>query len=342
MPRGAAPAPMRILIVKLSSLGDVVHAMPAVRDILAAHPEAQVDWVVERAFAPLVVRCQGVRRVIPCELRRWRREPLSPATRAAWRAFRADLREAAYDAVIDLQGLAKSALVARLARLTPAGRRYAMANRTAGSSYEAPTRWVADVAIPLAPRVHAVERSRIVCAAALGYAVPAVLRQGLVGAGARAPDDARPCIAFVHGTSRDDKCWPEPNWIDLGHRLLAAGFAIGLPQGSPAERERAERLAAALGPLCAVWPAMALDALADRLARCAGVIGVDSGLSHIAVALDRPHVQIYNFDTDWRTGPVGAPHQRSVRGDPTPPVEAVWAAWQTVWAAAPSRGGATP
>ena len=324
---------MKILIVKLSSLGDVVHAMPAVQDILAARPDAQVDWVVERAFAPLVARCQGVRRVIPCELRRWRREPLLAATRAAWRVFRAELRQEAYDAVIDLQGLAKSALVARLAQLAPGGRRFAMANRTDGSSYEAPTRWVADVAIPLAPRLHAVERSRIVCAAALGYAMPAVLRQGLARARGGATGDSRPCVAFVHGTSRDDKCWPEPSWIELGRRLLAAGFTIGVPHGSQAERERAGRLAEALGPLCDVWPSMALDALTDRLAGCAGVIGVDSGLSHIAVALDRPHVQIYNFDTDWRTGPLGAAHQRSVRGQPTPSVEAVWAAWQAVAAA---------
>ncbi|WP_374663661.1 lipopolysaccharide heptosyltransferase I [Ramlibacter sp.] len=325
---------MKILIVKLSSLGDVVHAMPAVQDILAAVPDAQVDWVVERGFAPLVARCRGVHRVVPCELRRWRREPLSADTRAAWRAFRADLRQEAYDAVIDLQGLAKSALVARLARLAPGGRRFAMANRTEGSSYEAPTRWVADVAIPLAPRVHAVQRSRLLCAAALGYEVPAVLRQGLAGSGDGAVVDPRPCVAFVHGTSRDDKCWPEPHWIELGRRLLAAGFTLGLPQGGPTERERAERLAAALGPLCEVWASMALDALTERLARCAGVIGVDSGLSHIAVALDLPHVQIYNFDTDWRTGPQGAAHQCSVRGDPTPTVDAVWSAWQAVQAAA--------
>ena len=83
---------MRILIVKLSSLGDVVHAMPAVQDILNALPEVELDWVVERGFAPLVRRCSGVHRVIECELRRWRKTPLAPATRAAWRAFKRDLQ----------------------------------------------------------------------------------------------------------------------------------------------------------------------------------------------------------------------------------------------------------
>ncbi|RYF38197.1 MAG: lipopolysaccharide heptosyltransferase I, partial [Comamonadaceae bacterium] len=170
---------MKILIVKLSSLGDVVHTMPAVQDLRAALPGAQIDWVVEKGFAPLVRRCEGVRRVIECELRRWRGAPLSAQTRAEWRAFRAELRADAYDAVIDLQGLAKSALVARLAQLSPQGKRYALANRTEGSSYEAPTRWVADVPITVEPRIHAVQRSRVLCAGALGYPVPDVMRFGL-------------------------------------------------------------------------------------------------------------------------------------------------------------------
>ncbi|MEK9953642.1 MAG: glycosyltransferase family 9 protein [Curvibacter sp.] len=117
---------MNILIVKLSSLGDVVHAMPAVQDIRRAFPQAHIDWVVEKGFAPLVQRCAGVRRVIPCELRRWRKAPLAATTRAQWQAFKTELQAEAYDAVLDLQGLTKSALVAWLARLAPGGRRYAM------------------------------------------------------------------------------------------------------------------------------------------------------------------------------------------------------------------------
>ena len=103
---------IRVLIVKLSSLGDVVHAMPAVQDLRAELPGVQIDWVVERAFAPLVARCEGVDQVIPCELRRWRKAPFAAQTRAEWRAFKTALRAQAYDAVIDLQGLTKSALVA--------------------------------------------------------------------------------------------------------------------------------------------------------------------------------------------------------------------------------------
>jgi len=328
--------PRRILIVKLSSLGDVVHAMPAVQDIRRAWPLAQVDWVVERGFAPLVRRCEGVGRVIECELRRWRKAPLARPTRHAWRAFRVQLQAQAYDAVIDLQGLTKSALVARVARLAPGGRRYALANQTEGSGYEAPTRWVADVAIPIEPRVHAVDRSRQLCALALGHALPAGAAGEVYGLRAEPGTGGGYAqeVALVHGTSRDDKLWPQAHWIDLGRRLIERGFRIGLPHGGAAERERAERLAAALGDAATVWPALDLGLLTDRMAGAAGVIGVDSGLSHIATALDLPHVQIYNFDTAWRTGPIGRDRQRSVYAQPTPDVDAVWQAWRQVRAAA--------
>jgi heptosyltransferase-1 len=317
---------LRVLIVKLSSLGDVVHAMPAVQDLRAAFAQARIDWVVERAFAPLVQRCEGVQRVIPCELRKWRKAPLAQETRLQWRAFRAELKAQAYDAVLDLQGLTKSALVAHMARLAPGGKRYAMANRTEGSSYEAPTRWLADVALPVEPRSHAVQRSRELCAAAFGYAIPGPPRFGLGRAGAAREDT----VVLVHGSSRQDKCWPEEHWVELGRRLQAQGHALALPHGSDAEQARSERLAQALGPAAQVWPRLSLDALTGRLARCAGAIGVDSGLSHIAVALDLPHVQVYNFDTAWRTGPLDARHQRSVYATPTPSVDAVWQAWQAV------------
>lgn len=317
---------MNILIVKLSSLGDVVHAMPAVQDILAARPDARIDWVVERGFAPLVQRCAGVRRVIPCELRKWRKAPLSAQTRQAWRAFRAELRQERYDAVIDLQGLTKSGLIAHMALLAPGGQRYAMANRTRGSSYEAPTRWLADVAVPVAFDSHAVQRSRELCARALGYEPAATVRFGLdAGGGARGRG-----VVFVHGTSRADKCWPEDHWVELGKRLVAGGHTVELPHGSEEEEQRSLRIAAALGPQALVWPRLALDELTQRMGRSFGVIGVDSGLSHIAVALDLPHVQVYNFDTAWRTGPLDGARQRNVYAEPTPPVDSVWEAWRAV------------
>jgi heptosyltransferase I len=296
--------------------------------------------VVERGFAPLVRRCNGVRRVIACELRRWRKSPLSQQTRVAWGAFKAELQQEQYDAVIDVQGLTKSALVCWLARLSPGGRRYGLANQTEGSSFEAPARWVADVAITLPAHSHAVTRSRELCAQALHYRMPDEMTFGLVPqqvqAAAKVLELApglHGVVALVHGTSRADKEWPLAHWRALALRLNNAGFGVVLPHGSPAEQQAAQAIAQGLAH-AQVWPVMPLDTLTDALAACSGVVGVDSGLSHIAVALDLPHVQIYNFDTAWRTGPVPpskpalvAMRQCSVFAHPYPAVDAVWQAW---------------
>jgi heptosyltransferase-1 len=343
----ATPQVPRILIVKLSSLGDVVHAMAAVQDICRAFPGAQIDWVVERAFAPLVARCDGVQRVIPCELRRWRKNLFSAQTRKEWATFKAELQAQAYDAVIDLQGLTKSALVSWLAQTHVGGLRYSMANQTDGSSFEAPARWLADVAIHQEPHVHAVERARILCAQALDYPLQGSPKFGLrpgtlavaqpkaraahnllanPGTAANPFAPRKPVVALVHGTSRKDKEWPLASWVELGQRLNHSGFCVALAHGNAEEKAVSEKIAAGLDNAW-VWPTMALDALTDTMARCAGVIGVDSGLSHIAVALGLPHVQIYNFDTAWRTGVYNA-QQVCVFASPTPDVDAVWQAWE--------------
>jgi heptosyltransferase I len=317
---------VRVLIVKLSSLGDVVHAMPVVHDIRGVYAGAQVDWVVEPAFAPLVRRVQGVHRVIECAQRRWRKRWWTGAVRAEWRAFKQQLQAERYDAVLDLQGLTKSALVARLAR----GPSFGLANRTEGSGYELPARWLVDQTITIEPRIHALDRSRELAARALNYQVDGSPHFGLQAHGEPLP---KPTVVFVHGTSRGDKLWPEACWIELGQRMEAAGFSVALPRAGAAEHERAQRLAKGIGRHAVVWPEMSLDHLVDRLGAATGVIGVDSGLSHIAVALNLPHVQLYNFPTAWRTGPLAAHghhHQVALERDPTPEVDLVWATWQVV------------
>ncbi len=319
---------MRVLIVKLSSLGDVVHAMPVVHDIRGAFAGAVIDWVVEPAFAPLVRRVDGVHEAIECPLRRWSRAWWTRTVWAEGWAFRARLRRIRYDAVLDLQGLTKSALVARMAR----GVRYGLANRTDGASHEPPARWLVDRAIRIEPRIHALDRSRVLASRALGYALAG---PPIFGLHARPADlsGGAPVLVLVHGTSREDKLWPEADWIELGRRAIGEGWRIALPQAGAVEAERAGRMAAALGRSAEVWPAMGLDALVDRLGGVQGVVGVDSGLSHIAVALDLPHVQVYNFSTAWRTGPQpahGHRHQRSIEAQPAPSVDAVWRAWQQV------------
>lgn len=329
--------------------------MPAVQDMRLAVPHAQLDWVVESAFAPLVSRCAGVHRSIACDLRRWRKAPFTKSTRQQWAAFKAALQQEAYDAVIDLQGLSKSALVSWLARTSAQGQRYALANQTEGSAFEVPTRWVADVAITLPTHVHAVQRARLLCAKALGYGLqanspaqfgllPGPLTAHSRAAGADlgldlaadfATDFAlrKPVVALVHGASRADKQWPVASWVALGQRLNRCGFCVALMHGSAAEKAVSQAIAAQLEHAW-VWPFMALDTLVDAMACCAGVVGVDSGLSHIAVALGLPHVQIYQRDTAWRTGPQH-PQQCSVFAAPFASVDAVWSAWQRCMALPP-------
>lgn len=317
---------MRVLIVKLSSLGDVVHAMPVVHDIRSVYSGARIDWVVEPAFAPLVRRVQGIGEVIECAQRRWRKRWWTSAVRAEWREFKRKLSAERYDAVIDLQGLTKSAIVARMAL----GPSFGLANKTEGSGYEWPVRWLIDQTIEITPRIHALDRSRELAARALNYQVSGSPYFGLLAHGAAL---VTPTVVFVHGTSRDDKLWPEASWIELGQRMVASGLAVALPHAGDAERARAERIARAIGDQASVWPQMSLDALVDRLGAAQGVIGVDSGLSHIAVALNLPHVQLYNFPTAWRTGPLAAHghhHQVALERDPTPEVDLVWATWQVV------------
>jgi heptosyltransferase-1 len=333
---------MRVLIVKLSSLGDVVHTLPVVADILGAHPGARVDWVVEPAFAPLLARTHGVADTIECALRRWTREGWRrAATRAEAAAFLRRLRRERYDVVLELQGLTKSALIAALAH----GQSWGLANRTDGASHEAPARWLATHAVQVEQHSHAHDRARVLVAAALATRSDT---QPVLGLHARAPTapERERTVVLVHGTSRADKLWPEANWIELGRRLVDQGWAVALPQSDSAEAMRARTIAEAIGGAsCAVWGRLELGAFIDRMAGCAGVIGVDSGPSHIAVALGLPHVQLYNFPTSWRTGPQprhGAGLQVAIDGDPTPTVGAVWSAWNRVQDAARAGAAAEP
>lgn len=283
-----------VLLVKTSSLGDVVHNLPVVADILAALGDVAVDWVVERAFAGIPALHPGVRRVIPCEIRRWRRSWSASETRNEWHEFVRQLRAEAYDAVVDTQGLLKSALVARLAR----GHRYGLDWR---SSRE-PLRFFYDRVFRVPRDMHAVERNRRLCALCLGYELRAPLDYGLRLRGPR-PAWLPPgrFVVFLHSTSRADKLWPESAWVELGRRYAAAGCPAVLPWGDAAERERAQRLAAAL-PGAIVPERLPLDVLAGVFASASAVVGVDTGLTHLAAALDVPVVGIYGTTSPGTTG----------------------------------------
>lgn len=292
---------MKILLVRVSSLGDVLHNLPMVADILRHHPDARIDWVVEEGYVSLVRLNPHVRKVIPFALRRWKKGLKDRAVRAEVRAFFRDLRAEQYDYVFDTQGLIKTGLVMAAARVRKGGQKIGMANGTEDSGYEGASRIFHSRSIPVEPRTHAVERGRVVAAAALGYALDTPPDFGLA-----APDPAkRPAwmpagayAVFFHGTARDAKKWATENWIALGHAL--APLSILLPWGSPREKEEAERLAAAL-PNAAVLPKLSMIDAVELARHAALAVGVDTGLTHIAAAFVRPTVEIYADSPRWKT-----------------------------------------
>lgn len=323
---------MKVLIVKLSSLGDVVQTLPVVHDVQARFPGAQVDWVVEEAFAPLLRLAPTLTRVLPVAQRRWRKSPWASTVRHERGVFVRDLRQESYDAVLDLQGLVKSALVARRARLAPGGFSATFGNRSELCGYEWPVRYLLQRPVPMPKRIHAVARTRWLAAAALGYGTE-VVDTPPVYPFARMPDEGRPDIVFAHGTTRADNEWPFAHWEALGRRFVEGGFGILLPQAGAREAEFAQKLAASLGPSAQVLPRMDLAALMQRMARASGLVGVDSGIAHMGVALGLPLVQVFSQPRVWRAGPVGQPHQAAVGGDHVPDVVETWSAWQRCWAA---------
>lgn len=292
---------MKILIVRVSSLGDVVHNMPMVADLRRHLPDAQIDWVVEEAYVSLVRLNDGVRNVIPVALRRWRKSLASAATRGEIRAFRAALRETAYDLVFDTQGLFKTGLLMRMARLAPGGRRIGLANATEGSGYEAVSRVFHSDSIAVGKRTHAVRRAREVAAGALGYQLSGPADFNLRPP-ALQPDwlPRQPYAVFFHGTARAAKQWPRQNWIALGNALAAHGLAVLLPWGSAAEREAAQSIAAGI-PGAQVLPALPLMEAVTLAQRATLAVGVDTGLTHIAAAFHRPTVELYCDSPRWKT-----------------------------------------
>ena len=326
---------MRVLVVKISSLGDVIQTLPVLHDMRVHEAGITIDWVVEEAFAPLLQVVQGIETIIPIAQRRWRLRPFAPDTVEQKRRFRDAIRQHPYDAVIDFQGLVKSALVARQARLTRQGHRYTYANASELCGYEWPVRYMVDRPVPMDRRVHAVRRYRLLAARSLGYELDDL--RWRVDWTFAPPEASSNDVLLAHGTTRADNEWPEASWAEIGRRLVAQGFRIVLPQSGAIEQLRVERIAALIGPGVELLPPMKLDALARRMAACRAVIGVDSGLSHLAVALDLPHVQIFSQPRAWRAGPVGREHQLPVGGDHTPQPDEVWATWERAWGQRPGR-----
>ena len=279
---------MRVLIVKTSSMGDVLHTLPALTDAQQAIPGIRFDWVVEEGFAQIPSWHAAVDRVIPVAIRRWRKAWFSAPVKAERKAFREAVQAEKYDAIIDAQGLVKSAaLVTRLARGIKHGMDWQSAREPLASLF-----YNQRHSVP--KQQHAVERTRELFALSLGYSKPqsqgdyAIAQHFLNHLNA----DAGQYAVFLHATTRDDKHWPEANWRELIGLLAASGIRIKLPWGAPHEEARAKRLAEGFDYV-EVLPRMSLENVAKVLAGAKFVVSVDTGLSHLTAALDRPNITLY-------------------------------------------------
>jgi heptosyltransferase-1 len=279
---GARPS---ILLVKTSSLGDVVANLPVVADILRWRSDACIDWVVEETYADLVRLHPGVREVIVVAQRRWRKGPLSTRCRGERQAFVERLRSRSYDIVVDTQGLLKSAIIAWRARGSRVGYDWS-------SARESPATLAYQRRIPVPTNLHAIDRNRRLVASALGYRIDAPADYGLrpAIAGQAAPGGF---WVAVHGSSREEKLWPEMRWSALARGLASRGLSVVLPWGSEAERMRSERLKQAI-PGALVPLRLGLRELAGLLRGARFVAGVDSGPTHLAAALGVPVVALFS------------------------------------------------
>lgn len=288
---------MRVLLIKTSSLGDVVHTLPALTDAQRAIPGIQFDWVVEEGFAEIPAWHPAVAQVIPVAIRRWRKNLLQTLRTGEWRRFKERLRETRYDLVIDAQGLLKSAWLTRYVKAPVAGldrdsAREPMASRFYDRRYTVPR------------DQHALERVRQLFAQALGYALPqAIGDYGLDRAQLAAPGE-EPYLLFLHGTTWPSKHWPEAYWRELAERMSAFGWAIRLPWGNAEEKARAERIADGIAG-ASVLPRLNLGGVAKVIAGARACVAVDTGLGHLAAALDVPSISLYGPTLPGRVGAYG-------------------------------------
>ena len=296
----------RILVIRPSSLGDIVHALPIVHDMHRHRADTEIDWVVEEPFTDLVRMHRGVRRVISIALRRWRRGVLARSTWLELRRFHRELKHERYDAVIDLQEQVKGALIAWFARGPVHGPDRASVRESAAALFYRHR-------YRINPQQHLIDRCRQLSGKALGY-VPAGPPRFELRAPERADAPHPPYAVFVHATSRPDKLWPEQRWRALVEHFAAEGTSIVLPWGDAGEAARSTRLAA--GASGAIIPERRkLPELATLLAGASLVVGVDTGLTHLAAALGTPTVALFTA-TDPKLAGVAADgaHARDLGG----------------------------
>ena len=288
---------MRVLIIKTSSLGDVIHTLPALTDAAHAIPGIRFDWVVEEGFAEIPSWHPAVDQVIPVAIRRWRKSVWQTIKSGEWKAFKQRVRERKYDLVIDAQGLVKSAWLTRYVKAPVAGLdRYSAREGWASRFY--------DRRLSVAVGQHAVERVRQLFAMALAYDLPeGIGNYGLDLDRLQLPP-AAPYVVFLHGTTWATKHWPEAYWRELAERLGRSKLQVCLPWGNPAEKDRAERIAQGLNN-CQVLPKLNLAGVARVLAAAKACVAVDTGLGHLAAALDVPTISLFGPTNPGLTGAYG-------------------------------------
>lgn len=297
---------MRVLLIKTSSLGDVVHSLPALTDALRAYPDLQVDWVVEEAFADIARWHPAVKNAIPVAIRRWRQSPLQVRKDPLWQAFRAALKAAPYDLILDAQGLLKCAWTGLCARGPRAGfDRHSVREALSCLFYQR--------RYSVARNQHAVERTRQLFAQALAYELPTTMGDyGVLRARVTNEPVQKNSLMFLHGTTWASKHYPENYWSALAQKAVQQGYSVNLPWGNDSEKQRADRIVQACASAqVRCLPKMSLREVAVQLACTSAVIGVDSGLAHLACALGVPTVSLYGPTNPALTATYG-PHQRAL------------------------------
>jgi heptosyltransferase-1 len=288
---------MKVLLVKMSSLGDVFHALPAVQDAYQQVPNLEIHWLVEEAFADIPSWHPAVTRVIPIAWRRWRKNLTDAQVRAEMKDFYQDLRSTQYDIVLDAQCLIKSAVVTRMAK----GPRYGLDKHScreplAAMAYQFPQ--------VVAKGQHAIPRVRQLLSQVLNYSIPDSFSYGIDRSRWQRPDVQGAYWLFLHGTTWDTKLWPQSYWVELAKLAVQAGKQVVLPWGNDEELERAKTIASQVSGV-EVLPKMGLNALNAYLAHAEAVVGVDTGLSHVVAALEVPSVAIYGATDAVLTGVLG-------------------------------------
>ncbi len=304
----------KILLVKLSSLGDVLHNLPIVWDLRKRLPDAQIDWVVEEGYVhllePLLSRdgFRGIDCIIPFGLRRWKKNLFSLATWKEFFAFRKTLQSTTYDVLIETQGLLKSAIVCSLAKKSSGAVIAGLANATEFSGYEPLARSFYNQSVQVPMQCHAVDRSRWVMCSALDWSliergdapqfypskfIASIPKSSVAGL-------CPPYILCFHSTAREAKRWSNSNWIALGKNLSARGYQVVFPWGNAAEKAVSQLLVSQI-PSASVPPAFSIEEAFSVIAGAALTVGVDTGLTHLAAVLNRPTVEIYCDSPLWKT-----------------------------------------